>query len=203
MKIAFFTFPRMTMLDFVGVYDPLRRLRTMGIDPSVSWRVIGTERIITDDSDTRIEVDSVYETLDSFDLLVVPGGHGARHLEYDTRCIDYLRTWGSTRRIASVCTGALLLGAAGYLRGRRATTHFVLMDRLAVHGATAVSERIVDDGLVTTAAGVSAALDLGLHLVEQHAGPEARRRIAMQMEYADPHRAPSRRTDQGTDRADQ
>jgi cyclohexyl-isocyanide hydratase len=183
MRIAFFLFPRLTLLDFVGVYDPLRRLATMAVDPDVSWRLIGTEPMIADDSGLRLQVDGVYEPLDDFDLLVVPGGHGTRPLEQDPRCVEYLRGWGTTRTLASVCTGSLLLGAAGHLRGRRATTHHLSLDRLAAHGATAVTERVVEDGPVITAGGVSSALDLGLYLVNKLYGPDACRRIAAQMEY--------------------
>ena len=135
----------------------------------------------------------MYDDLYAFDLLVVPGGLGTRVLLDDARCIDYLRGWGDTRPIASVCTGALLLGKAGHLEGRRATTHHASLHLLRPFCREIVTDaRVVDEGRVVTAAGVSATLDLGLHLVEKFWGVEARRRIAAQMEYPPAHIAPWR-----------
>jgi cyclohexyl-isocyanide hydratase len=109
---------------------------------------------------------------------------GTRTLVNDPRLIAYLKTWGTERPIASVCTGALLLGAAGYLKGRRATTHHAAYDLLRPHCAEVIADRrIVDEGLVVTAGGVSSSLDLGLYLVERFWGRAAREKIAAQMEY--------------------
>lgn len=183
-RIVFFVFPRLTMLDLIGAYDALRRVALMGVDPDVTHRIIGTEARITDETGFRFEPDAVYEDLSSFDLLVVPGGQGTRQLVEDTRCIDYLRSWGSVRPIASVCTGASLLGHAGHLEGLRATTHHLMADALRPLCAEVVPERrIVDEGRVVTAAGVSSSIDLGLYLVEKFWGTVARERIAAQMEY--------------------
>ena len=184
LQIAFFVFPRLTMLDFIGAYDALRRVALMGIDPEVTHRIVGTESRITDETGFRFEPDSVYEDLASFDLLVVPGGGGTRKLAGDPRCIDYLRSWGFERPIASVCTGAILLGHAGHLEGLRATTHHLMVDALRPLCAEVVpGRRIVDEGRVVTAAGVSSSIDLGLYLVEKFWGAAARERIATQMEY--------------------
>jgi len=183
-RIAFFVFPRMTSLDFVGGYDALRRVATMSIDPEVTHRIIATEAVVADDSGLVIQADGVYEDLSSFDLLYVPGGFGTRRLVDDPRCIDYLRTWGSERPLASVCTGSLLLGKAGYLAGRRATTHHNAFELLGPFCRKVVTDqRIVDEGQVVTAAGVASALDLGLYLVEKFWSADARERIARQMEY--------------------
>lgn len=186
-KIAFLVFPRLTTLDLVGGYDALRRIATMGIDPAVTHRIIGTEPEIVDDSGLALRPDSVYEDLAGFDLLYVPGGVGTRPLMHDARLIEYLRTWGGERPVTSVCTGALLLGQAGYLRGRRATTHHRAVDLLRPLCAEVVTDRrIVDEGQVVTGGGVTAALDLGLYLVERFWGADARARIAAQMEYRGP-----------------
>jgi cyclohexyl-isocyanide hydratase len=116
-RIAFLIFPGLTFLDFVGGYDALRRVARMGIDPAVTHRVIGTDAEIVDDSGLIVRPDAVREDLEPFDLLYVPGGYGTRALMGDERFLAYLRTWGDQRPLASVCTGALLLGAAGYLAG--------------------------------------------------------------------------------------
>jgi cyclohexyl-isocyanide hydratase len=175
-RIAFFVFPRVTLLDFVGVYDALRRV------PDVELRVIGSDSPVGDDGGARVLPHGVYEDLAPYDLLIVPGGLGERVLIHDTRAIDYLRGWGETRPIASVCTGALLLGAAGHLAVHRATTHFDSYDRLQPYCREVVrGARVVDDGRVVTAGAVSSAIDLGLHLVGKYWGEERRGVVARAM----------------------
>ena len=183
-RIAFLVFPRLTLLDFVGAYDALRRIATMSIDPEVTHRIIGTEAEIADETGLVVKPDGVYEDLAPFDLLYVPGGLGTRALMDDARLLDYLKTWGPARPLASVCTGALLLGRAGYLRGRRATTHHRAYELLRPLCREVVTDRrVVDEGQVVTAGGVASSLDLGLYLVERFWGADARVRIAAQMEY--------------------
>jgi cyclohexyl-isocyanide hydratase len=185
-RIAFFAFPGLTLLDLVGAYDSLRRVALMGIDSEVTHRVVGTRAEISDESGIRFVPDGVYDDLSAFDLLYIPGGLGTRRLMGDDSCIDYLKTWGNERPIASVCTGALLLGQAGYLRGKRATTHHNAYELLAPYCREVVrTRRIVDEGNVITAGGVTSALDLGLYLVERFWGKKARERVAQQMEYRD------------------
>lgn len=183
-RVALLAFPRLTFLDLIGVYDALRRLAPMGIDPGVRVTVVGTEPEIVDDSGLVVRPDAVYADLGGFDLLFAPGGFGTRTLVDDARFIEYLRTWGPTRPLASVCTGALLLGRAGYLQGLRATTHHNALDLLKPMCREVVSDRrIVDEGRVVTAGGVASSLDLGLYLVEKYWGAPARETIARQMEY--------------------
>src|SRR5437899_930965 len=102
----------------------------MSIDPAVTHRIIGTEPEIIDETGLVMKPDAVYEDLASFDLLYVPGGFGTRPLMDDTHLLDYLKTWGSERPLASVCTGALLLGQAGYLRSKQAPTPHRAVDLL-------------------------------------------------------------------------
>ena len=120
--------------------------------------------------------------LDAFDVLVVPGGPGTRQLAKDDAVLDYLRSFPKNRLFASVCTGSLLLGATGRLEGKRATTHSSAIDDLAKFGATAVKDRVVDEGQIVTAGGVTAGIDLGLHLVRRLAGEGVAIAIAKQME---------------------
>jgi cyclohexyl-isocyanide hydratase len=183
-RIAFLVFPRLTLLDFVGGYDALRRVAPMGIDARVRHRVIGTVPEIVDESGLTLTPDGVYEDLAPYDLLYLPGGVGTRTLVEDPRFMDYLRTWGAERPIASVCTGALLAGRAGFLAGKRATTHHRAFDLLRPYCAEVVTDRrVVDEGRIVTAGGVSSSLDLGLYLVEKFWGAPAREKIAAQMEY--------------------
>ena len=183
-RIAFLVFPRLTLLDFVGGYDALRRVALMGVERDVRHRIIGTAPEIVDESGLVLRPDSVYEDLDGFDLLYVPGGVGTRALMHDTRLLEYLRSWGPRRPLASVCTGALLIGAAGHLRGLRATTHHRAFELLRPYCREVVTDqRVVDEGRVVTAGGVSSSLDVGLFLVEKFWGADARGTIAAQMEY--------------------
>jgi len=180
-RIAFLVFPGITFLDLAGGYDALRRL------PDVTHRIVGTQPEVEDESGLVLRAEGVYEDLSAFDLLYVPGGLGTRTLMHDERCLDYLRGWGDERPLASVCTGALLLGAAGLLAGRRATTHHNAFDLLRpLCGELVTDERVVEDGPIVTAAGVSSSLDLGLFLVDRFWGREERDRIAREMEYR-PH----------------
>ncbi|HLS87277.1 MAG TPA: DJ-1/PfpI family protein [Burkholderiales bacterium] len=183
MKAAFVVFDRMTTLDFVGFYDPVTRLASMKIVEDFEWRVCAPMRSIVDDRGLRLEADAVGEPLEGYDLLFVPGGFGTRSLQHDAAFVAWLKTASATPLKVSVCTGALLLGAAGFLQGRRATTHPNALEELAPYCATVARERVVDEGEVITAGGVASALDAGLHVVERLAGAEARQRVAAQMDY--------------------
>ncbi len=183
MKVALVAFDRMTSLDFVGFYDPLTRLKSMRIMEDFEWRICAMTRQIVDDRGLRYEVDASREALHAYDLLFVPGGLGSRSLQHDPHFLDWLRTAQSIPLKVSVCTGALLLGAAGFLRERRATTHPNAYKELEPYCTAVVRERIVDEGDIVTASGVTAAIDLGLHVVERLAGATARDRIATQMDY--------------------
>lgn len=183
MKSAFIVFDRMTSLDFIGFYDPITRLKSMKILDDFEWRICATTQYVVDDRGLRIEAEAVNERLDSYDMLFVPGGVGTRALQHDRGFIDWLKAARSVPLKVSVCTGALLLGAAGFLQGRRATTHPSAYKELEPYCGVVVRERVVDEGDIVTARGVSSAIDMGLHLVQRLAGTDARDRIATQMDY--------------------
>ena len=183
-SIAFLVFPRLTLLDLVGPYDALRRVRTMNVDASVHWRFVGTQAQLTDDTGLPVHVDGVLEPLSRFDLLVVPGGFGADALRTDRNFLTWLQTWGADKPVASVCSGALLLGEAGFLTGLPATTHHTRHEALKPLCREVVTDRrVVDAGRVITSGGVTAGIDLGLHLVARFWGEAARNKIARQMEW--------------------
>lgn len=183
MRAAFVIFDGITALDFVGFYDPVTRLKSMGIIADFSWRLCSNAARVADDRGLRVEADVVDEPLASYDLLFVPGGYGTRKLQHERRFVDWLKTAAPVPLKVSVCTGGLLLGAAGFLRGRRATTHPAVYEELVPYCREVVRERIVDEGDIITAGGVSASIDLGLHLIQRLAGAEARQRVAQQMDY--------------------
>ena len=183
MKAALVVFDGMTMLDFVGFYDAVTRLPRMSFLPDFSWSVCSLQPQVSDERGLRLLADRVGESLAGFDLLYVPGGMGTRKLQHDAQFVAWLETASGAQMKVSVCTGALLLGAAGFLRGLTATTHPAALEELKPYCAKVVRERIVDQGPVVTAGGVSTSIDLGLHMVERLAGSEARAKIARQMDY--------------------
>jgi cyclohexyl-isocyanide hydratase len=183
MKAALVVFDGMTALDFIGFYDPLTRLKSMKLMPELEWRICARRPQVTDDRGLSLSADLVAEPLEGFDLVFVPGGHATRTLQHDRPFVEWISTAQRADLKISVCTGALLLGAAGFLRGLRATTHPGAFEELAPYCAEVVQERIVDTGAVVTAGGVAASIDLGLHIVQRLGGAQARERIARQMDY--------------------
>ena len=183
MKIAFIIFNGLTALDFIGIYDPLTRLKSMGFISDLEWDICGYTEEVRDDKGLRFTPTRVHESLQAYDILVAPGGYGTRALAKDQNFIEWLRTAESCQLKVSVCTGALLFGAAGFLEGKRATTHPSSFQELKPFCLSVLSNRIVDEGNIITARGVSSAIDAGLYVVERLAGLEARTRISRQMDY--------------------
>jgi transcriptional regulator GlxA family with amidase domain len=183
MKIAFIIYHGMTALDFIGVYDPIVRLKTMGFLTDLRWDICAHSKEVRDGAGLRFLPTRVGESLQEYDLVVVPGGIASRDLVDDAGFIEWLRTAQACQLKVSVCTGALLLGAAGFLEGKKATTHPNVLQDLSRFCPSVVEQRIVDEGDVITAGGVTASIDLGLYLCEKLAGREARERIGRQMDY--------------------
>lgn len=183
MRAAFILFDKMTSLDLVGVYDPLTRLKSMNLMPDFSWDICARTPAVSDDRGLTFQASVVDQPLSGYDLLIVPGGFGTRPLQYDRAFVRWLKTADPVPLKASVCTGSLLLGAAGFLKQKRATTHPAAVEELRPYCDNISDKRVVDDGDIVTAGGVTAAIDLGLYLVERLAGRPIRARIAKQMDY--------------------
>ncbi|HKS41772.1 MAG TPA: DJ-1/PfpI family protein, partial [Blastocatellia bacterium] len=181
--IAFVIYDVMTTMDFIGVYDALVRLKTMKFMPDVEWEICAHTKGVVDGTGLRITPTKAGESLAGYDMVIVPGGYGSRTLARDNAFIAWLQTSEACRLKASVCTGSVLLGAAGFLKGKRATTHPSAFDELRPFCEEVVDKRVVDEGDVITARGVTSSIDLGLYLCEKFAGREVRERIAKQMDY--------------------
>jgi transcriptional regulator GlxA family with amidase domain len=180
MQVAILVFDRVTVLDAIGPYEVLRR------GPGWEVQLVGPIRgEVRDEAGALgLSADHALDEVTDADIVLVPGGSGTRPLMEDERVLSWLREVDErTKWTTSVCTGALLLGAAGLLEGRRATTHWLNLERLAELGAVPVAERIVEDGKVITAAGVSAGIDMALHLVGRELGPEVAQAIQLSIEY--------------------
>ncbi|MDR3566137.1 MAG: DJ-1/PfpI family protein [Negativicutes bacterium] len=183
MKIAFVIYTDMTVLDFIGIYDPLTRLNSMGFMPDVTWDICAYTEEVRDTTGMRFTPDKVGPLLDHYDMVVLPGGFGSRKLVKDAAFINWLKTAAHCPLKVSVCTGALLWGAAGFLADKPATTHPGAYDDLKDYCLEVRDERVVDAGDVITSRGVTAAIDIGLYLCEKLAGREVREEIRRQMDY--------------------
>lgn len=180
MDIAVLLFDQITALDAIGPYEVLSRL------PNATVRFVaahpGPRR--TDTGFLTLVADYGLEDVTNPDIVVIPGGPGTRGLLDNGEVLEWVRTVHATSRwTTSVCTGALLLGAAGILDGLPATTHWAAKHQLSDYGAEASSKRIVENSKVITAAGVSAGIDLGLRLAQLVAGDQLAKAIQLVIEY--------------------
>lgn len=182
MKIGFIIYNGMTALDFIGVYDPLTRLKIMGFMPQLQWEICSYSSEVRDVTGLRFSPTKAKESLKGYDLIIIPGGFGSRELMDDPEFIRWLRSAEPCPLKASVCTGSLLLGAAGFLKGKKATTHLNAFDDLGKFCSLVVDQRIVDEGDVITARGVTSSIDLGLYLCEKLTGSEVKEQIRLQMD---------------------
>jgi putative intracellular protease/amidase len=180
MRIAILLYDRMTALDAIGPYEVLAQV------PGHEVTFVGLARGVlrTDTRALGLTVDRALDEVTESDLVIVPGGPGDRAVRETPQVLDWLRRIHETTRwTTSVCTGSLILAAAGLLRGRRATTHWAFREELSRYGATPVAERVVFDGKLVTAAGVSAGIDMALTLLGRIAGDDAAKTIQLAIEY--------------------
>jgi len=185
MNVAFVAYDGMTALDMVGAYDAVTRIDTMGIG-DLDHDVVARTPGVTATGPLRLASTRVAPPLGEYDAVVVPGGVGTRELVEDEAMVEWIAGAADCEWITSVCTGSLLLGAAGLLEGRTATTHPTAYDALGEY-CSVREDRVVRDGNVVTARGVTSSIDLGLTLVELFEGSDARERIRARMDY--PHDA--------------
>ena len=182
MQVVIPLFPKFTALDGIGPYEVLQRI------PSIDVTFIGHERgeIRSENGFLGITADGSFDDFPHPDVIVFPGGVGTRPLEHDERVLDWVRTAHETTVFTtSVCTGSLVLGAAGLLDGLTATTHWSCYPNLEAHGATPVTDRVVEhlDRRLITAAGVSSGIDMALRLVELLVDRTAAEAAQLMIEY--------------------
>ncbi|MFF0427067.1 DJ-1/PfpI family protein [Streptomyces sp. NPDC004520] len=180
MQIAVLLYDRFTTLDAVGPYELLGRLP--GAETVFVAKEAGPVR--NDQGSLALVADRSLAEVPSPDIVLVPGGPDARVAMDDPEILDWLRTADATSTwTTSVCTGALVLAAAGLLKDRRATTHWLAFDELRALGVEPTGERVVFDGKYVTAAGVSSGIDMALHLLGRIAGDETAQTIQLLTEY--------------------
>jgi putative intracellular protease/amidase len=180
MDIACYVFEGITALDIIGPYEVLARL------PGAEVRFVGEKQgpIRTDNQVLGIVADHARADITTADVLVVPGGFATRNLEHDAALLEWIRAIDATSTwTTSVCTGSMLLAAAGLLEGKLATTHWASLERLREYGAIPTSERVVEQGKYVTAAGVSSGIDMALTLAARIAGDDVAQAIQLSIEY--------------------
>ena len=182
LQIAIPLFPKFTALDAVGPYEVLQRI------PDFEVVFVGHDRgeVRSENGMIGLSVDATFEDFAAPDVVVFPGGVGTRPLEHDERVLDWVRrAHAGTRFTTSVCTGSLVLGAAGLLVGLTATTHWSCYPELAGHGAEPTAQRVVEHlpQRIITAAGVSSGIDMALRLVELLVDRTAGQAAQLMIEY--------------------
>lgn len=179
---GFVLFPNLTQLDFTGPLQVLSRL------PDSRMNIVAkTAAPVPSDCNLGLMPNTTFDDCPQLDLICVPGGAGVADALADPETIDFIRRQaGGAKYVTSVCTGAFLLGAAGLLEGKRATTHWGYTGLLPLIGATHEAARVVRDGNVVTAGGVTSGIDFGLTAVAEIAGREAAEAVQLSIEY-DPH----------------
>jgi transcriptional regulator GlxA family with amidase domain len=179
MKIAILLFEKLAAQDAVGPYEVFRCV------PGWDVHFVGPRAgEVRSEGGLGLVVDQTLDQCTEADLVLVPGGRGSDALLEDETVLSWLREIDATTKwTTSVCTGALVLGAAGLLEGKRATSNWLALDDLAQYGADPVGGRWVEDGKTITAAGVTAGIDMALHLVGREAGPEVAQAVQLGIEY--------------------
>ncbi|MCZ6859553.1 MAG: DJ-1/PfpI family protein [Alphaproteobacteria bacterium] len=182
MDIVLFVFDDMTALDLVGPMD------IMALMPGAELKIVGQNkgpvRAGKGKRSIGVVADYALAEVDSGDVLIVPGGMGTRALIHDEAVTGWIaKIHKTTTWTTSVCTGALLLAAAGVLKDVPATTHWAAMELLEKLGAVPTSKRVVEDGKIITAAGVSSGIDMALTLAARIKGEDVARAIQLMIEY--------------------
>jgi cyclohexyl-isocyanide hydratase len=179
LNIGFVIFPNLTQLDFTGPLQVLARV------PGSKTHIIAkSAEPVPSDCGLSLVPTHTFATSPQLDLICVPGGFGVVDAIRDAPTVDFVRRQADgAKHLTSVCTGAFVLGAAGLLKGRRATTHWAYTDLLPLVGATHQKARIVRDGPLVTAGGVTSGIDFGLSIAAELAGEDDARSIQLAIEY--------------------
>jgi cyclohexyl-isocyanide hydratase len=179
LQIGFLIFPEMMPLDMVGPFEVFTKMPETRLH--LVWKSLAT---VTVAGGLQMLPTTTFSDCPALDVICVPGGFGMNPLLNDEETLEFIRRQAKgTRYITSVCTGALVLGAAGLLRGKRAATHWMSREMLSAFGAIPVAERVVIDGNVITGGGVTAGVDFGITVAAALFGPEVAKTIQLAIEY--------------------
>jgi transcriptional regulator GlxA family with amidase domain len=179
MRIAILLYEQLAAQDAIGPYEVMRCV------PGWEVGLVGTRAgEVRAEGGLGLRVDRALDEVTDPDLVLVPGGEGCEAVAEDEAVLSWLRDVDErTKWTTSVCTGSMILGAAGLLEGKRATSNWLFLERLPDYGADPVGGRFVEDGKIVTAAGVTAGIDMALYLVGREAGPEVAQAVQLGIEY--------------------
>ncbi|GLX67922.1 DJ-1/PfpI family protein [Paenibacillus glycanilyticus] len=183
MKIAFVLFDGMTSMDFVGFYEAVTWIGILKVKDNVTWAFCADKEEVTDDRGLTMKADKILPNLGDFDLVFLPGGFATRTLRFDDAFMSWIRTAEPARYKVSVCTGALLWGAAGFLQDKKATTNSAAYELLEPYCAEVIKARVVRDGNIVTGGGVTSSIDLGIYMVEWLVNAETALLVQQKLEY--------------------
>ncbi|AZO72152.1 MULTISPECIES: DJ-1/PfpI family protein [unclassified Mesorhizobium] len=180
LRFGILVFPNVQQLDLTGPYEVLASAK--GAEVELIWK---DRNPVTSSTRLSLNPTATFDDCPPLDVLCVPGGGGVNALLEDQAVLDFVRQRAvEARYVTSVCSGALVLGAAGLLKGKRATTHWYAHDFLEEFGAIPVDARIVEDGNLITAGGVTSGIDFGLVLVARLLGQAEAEVVQLSLEYA-------------------
>ncbi|SUB02716.1 transcriptional activator FtrA [Pannonibacter phragmitetus] len=180
LQIGLLAFPAVQQLDLTGPYEVFAS--AAGTKVHLVWKTLAP---VTSATGLKLIPDMTFADCPQLDVICVPGGAGVNALLQDEEVLDFIRRQAAgARYVTSVCTGSLVLGAAGLLEGRKAATHWNAMDFLPLLGATAQEGRSVRDGKIITAGGVTSGIDFGLTVVAELLGEEEAKTVQLAIEYA-------------------
>ena len=178
-QIGLLLFPNLTQLDLTGPYEVFTKFPDT--DVHLAWKTLDP---VSAAGGMRLLPTVTFDACPQLNLVCVPGGAGMNALLNDEETLDFVRRQApGARYVTSVCTGSLVLGAAGLLQGKRATTHWMSRPMLAAFGCEPVAERVVVDGNLITGGGVTAGIDFALTVAEEWFGAATARRIQLGIEY--------------------
>ena len=183
MKLAYIIFDGITWLDLIGIYDPVSRLKSMKYFPDMSWDICSYTDTAKDNFGLEMVPTKIKNSLDDYDAIIVPGGHGTRTLQTDAEFMKWIKTAEKVNYKISICTGSLILGAAGFLKNKKATTNFLEYEALRPYCREVSTDKIVEDGNTITAGAVSSSINLGIYLCKKWAGETAAREIKKRIDF--------------------
>ncbi len=178
-SIGLLLFPALTQLDLTGPFEVFARAPDTKVH--LIWKNL---ELVVSDRGMAIQPTTTFDTCPALDIICIPGGPGQINLMEDEEVLSFIRAKSKQAKlVTSVCTGSLVLGAAGLLEGYKATTHWASLDQLALLGAEPVNERVVRDRNRITGAGVTSGIDFALSVVSEMFGPDIAQNIQLHMEY--------------------
>ncbi len=188
MRTAVFVFQGVEELDFVGVYEVLtkaeemRKEKLLNIHEPIEVEIVSFKHEITCAHGMTVKVHRIYDGLENYDVLIIPGGRGIHALKNNKDFLEEAKQFSQKHLVASVCTGSFVLAWAGILSGKKATTHHLHAEELKPF-CTVTPKRVVVDGNIVTAGGVASSIDLGLKLLEVFFDEEISDQVAERIEY--------------------